>query len=165
MHTRRILFAMRQFSRRAPVCIQTHFFDKRQWDSKDKLQVRIAKELGSFLFLSARLFPQLRQHRPVLRQRPKPLASALNIVSNVLLDVETKREVKPSQYRLFQLADYVCTMELVVKKDRHQICAWHSTELGCFRESSLYRKRLIAQSLRPEVSDRNPARLLLGVAG
>lgn len=46
------------------------------------------------------------------------LGKVLNSSFNTLLDVET-RLVQPSDYRLFQLADFICTIELINYKKEH----------------------------------------------
>lgn len=45
----------------------------------------------------------------------KEITTTINSVLNVLLEVEVKR-VRPSDYRLFQAADMVCTLELLAAK-------------------------------------------------
>lgn len=119
---RSLMFTMRHFARNLPVKAKTFFFDKRQWDSKNKLQARIAKELGEFCRDNLAYFQSYDSRVLYYDNGQSELGSVLNTVFNTLLDVETKREVNPSDYRLFQLADYICTLELVsIKAERHQL--------------------------------------------
>ena len=119
---RNLMFVMRNFARHLPVKVKTFCFDKKLWDSKDKLQARIAKELAEFCRDDLAFFQSFDSRALYYDNGQSELGLVLNTVFNTLLDVETKREVKPSEYRLFQLADYICTLELVsIKAKRHQL--------------------------------------------
>lgn len=119
---RNLMFVMRNFARHLPVKVKTFSFDKKLWDSKDKLQARIAKELAEFCRDNLAFFQSFDSRALYYDNGQSELGLVLNTVFNTLLDVETKREVKPSEYRLFQLADYICTLELVsIKAKRHQL--------------------------------------------
>ena len=119
---RDLMFAMRHFVRNVPVKVKTFIFDKNQWPSKDKLQARIAKQLAMFLSENLERFQAYESIVLYYDNGQSELGSVLNTTLNTLLDVEAKREVKPAQYRLFQLADYVCTLELIAhKKIHHQL--------------------------------------------
>lgn len=119
---RSLMFVMRNFVRNLPVKAKTFVFDKKHWGSKDRLQARIAKELGEFCRDNLAFFQSFDSIVLYYDNGQSELGLVLNTVLNTLLDVETKREVKPSEYRLFQLADYICTLELVsIKAKRHQL--------------------------------------------
>lgn len=119
---RSLMFVMRNFVRHLPVKVKTFFFDKNLWDNKDKLQARIARELGGFCRENLNFFQSFDSRVLYYDNGQSELGTVLNTVFNALLDVETKREVAPTDYRLFQLADYVCTLELVsIKAKRHQL--------------------------------------------
>ncbi|MDO5732828.1 MAG: DUF3800 domain-containing protein [Eubacteriales bacterium] len=119
---RNLIFSMRQFARNLPVKAKTFFFDKKQWDSKDKLQARIARELGEFCRENLAYFQSYDSRVLYYDNGQSELGSMLNTVFNTLLDMETKREVKPCEYRLFQLADYIYTLELVsIKAERQNL--------------------------------------------
>lgn len=116
---RDLLYAMRRFSRK--VCVRTHtfIFNKQHAKTKEALQARIAKELGIFLRDNLAFFQHYDSIVLYYDNGQSELGTILNAVCNTLLDVEIKKEVKPSNYRLFQLADYVCTLELLSIKASH----------------------------------------------
>lgn len=113
---RAILYAVRQFLRHAPIQHKTFIFDKRHFTDQEQIRTRIARELGSFLRDNLELFQSYDSRVLYYDNGQNELGRVLNSTCNALLDIEIKREVKPSDYRLFQLADFICTLELMLLK-------------------------------------------------
>ena len=71
-----------------------------------------------------------------------PVTRILSSVFNTALsNVQFKKAVKPSKYRLFQIADMICTMELIRLKMNEHILS--KSELRFFGEPRTIRKRYI----------------------
>lgn len=68
----------------------------------------------------------------------KILSSVFSITLN---NVQFQRAVKPSRYRLFQIADMICTMELIrLKMDDHIMS---KSELRFFGEPRIIKKKYL----------------------
>ena len=71
-----------------------------------------------------------------------PVTKILSSVFSITLNnVQFKRAVKPSRYRLFQIADMICTMELIrLKMDDHIMS---KSELRFFGEPRIIKKKYL----------------------
>ena len=117
-----ILFAMRQFLRHSPTTNKTFVFQKSHFNNEDKLAARIARDLGAFLKENLRYFQEYESRVLYYDNGQSELGRILNTSLNAHLDVEIKREVKPGNYRLFQLTDFICTLELMfIKEQNHAL--------------------------------------------
>ena len=118
---RNILFAMRQFLRSAPIYNQTFVYRKDHFDNKENLQARMARDLGSLFRENLDFFHSFKSRVLYYDNGQNELGRVLNTACNAWLDIEIKKDVKPYGYRLFQLADFICTLELIsFKKADHR---------------------------------------------
>ena len=110
---RRLFSHLEHFIRHCPIQEQTIALSKREFGYGDALAERIARELG--LFLRERL-AQFQAYDCVIvyyDRGQKQLTKVLRLIfSSALTGVEF-RTVTPSGYRLFQAADFLCTLELL----------------------------------------------------
>ena len=71
-----------------------------------------------------------------------PVTRILSSVFSIFLaNVQFKRAVKPSKYRLFQIADMICTMELIRLKMNNHILS--KSELRFFGEPRVIRRKYL----------------------
>ncbi|HHT24802.1 MAG TPA: DUF3800 domain-containing protein [Clostridiaceae bacterium] len=141
---RKIIHAMRNFARNVPVIYHTFIFDKDRYHSYEILLKQLAKELGSFIQNKYVYFAKFEKIILYYDNGQTDLGMILNTVFNTLLNIET-RKIYPEQYRLFQLADYICTLELINLKKENKMSS--SSEIHFFYKPREFSK-LFMKDLR-----------------
>lgn len=111
---RRAIFSkLFYFALNCEISYKSFIFKKNEYENIFKLEARIAKELSQFIrdkqeyfrgFDSVILYYDNGQHE---------LNKILNMVLATELPVYDMRKVLPNEYRLFQVADLICTLELL----------------------------------------------------
>lgn len=144
---RKMLRAMRFFARHINVKIHSFVFDKKHWNTLNLLQARMAKELGAFLKEHISYFHPFDSIVLYYDNGQTELGKVLNSSLNVLIDVEAKLRVKPTDYRLFQLADFACTLELVDKK--------RSMNMGSEAEKIFFKAKELDRIYLPEIRNKD----------
>lgn len=116
-----IMWIMREFLRLAPIDYATTLsFDKKILDNKESLLNRIEKEMNDFV--TNRLsyfqkFDQILLYYDAGQVELKRIAERVFKSSAINAIV---RQIMPDDYRLFQLADFICTLRLVqIKQDKN----------------------------------------------
>ena len=81
-----------------------------------KLEARIAREISLFIRDNLSYFQSFDELVLYYDNGQKQLNRILNtVLATEIVDYDV-RKVKPSDYRLFQVADLICTLELLNKK-------------------------------------------------
>lgn len=88
-------------------------FHKIEYESKFKLEVKIAKELSQFIRDNLSYFQEYEKVILYYDNGQHELNRILNTVLATQLNNYDIRRVLPSDYRLFQVADLICTLELL----------------------------------------------------
>jgi hypothetical protein len=114
---RRAIFSkLFYFALNCDITYKTFIFKKNEYENIFKLEARIARELSQFIrdnqeffngFDSVILYYDNGQHE---------LNKILNLVLATELSSYDIRKVQPNEYRLFQVADLICTLELLELK-------------------------------------------------
>lgn len=114
---RRAIFSkLYYFALNCDITYKTFIFKKSEYDNIFRLEARIARELSQFIrdnqeffngFDSVILYYDNGQHE---------LNKILNMVLATELSAYDIRKVLPNEYRLFQVADLICTLELLELK-------------------------------------------------
>ena len=105
------------FVRRAPISYQTFVFRKRVYADRFKLKGAISKALSIFLRDNALYLLSFDRVIIYYDNGQAEITDILNTLFNAFLfDVDFRR-VLPAKYRLFQVADLCCTLELLRRKD------------------------------------------------
>ena len=113
---KRLFRSLFDFMRRVPIGFKTFTFHKREFhDDHDALVTRMAREIGGYIRDNLAFFQSFDRIVVYYDGGQKEITTIINSVLNVLLEVEVKR-VRPSDYRLFQAADMICTLELLAAK-------------------------------------------------
>lgn len=119
----RILSRMMAFASRVDFKYKCLSVDKKFIDSADQIVEHLRKSLLSFIDSHRDALAQVQKIKvyydcgqsPVTNLLQRTFADALGKV------VEFKQGVKPSRYRLFQIADLVCTLHLIELRLSHGI--------------------------------------------
>lgn len=112
---RRLFRSLFDFMRRVRIGFKTFVFRKREFNNHDALVSRMSREIGAYIRESLAFFQSFDRIVVYYDGGQKEITTIINSVLNVLLEVEVKR-VRPSDYRLFQAADMICTLDLLAAK-------------------------------------------------
>lgn len=116
-----------EYAKHAPYCIvlnceikyKSFIFHKIEFKNNFKLEDRIARDIS--LFIKENLLFFLKYDKIILYydNGQHELSQILNAVFEAELPSFEVRKVLPSEYRLFQVADLLCTLELLKEKIKH----------------------------------------------
>ena len=113
------------FTRRIPI----HFFcakvKKSECKDADELDAKLTKAIKAEILRSESFWNSFDKIIIYYDNGQKALKRVLNITFNSLFSDVEVRKVQPADYRLFQVADLICTLELTLSK----------IELGMFSNS------------------------------
>lgn len=112
---RRLFRSLFDFMRRVRIGFKTFVFRKGEFNNHDALVSRMSREIGAYIRENLAFFQSFDRIVVYYDGGQKEITTIINSVLNVLLEVEVKR-VRPSDYRLFQAADMICTLELLAAK-------------------------------------------------
>lgn len=112
---RRLFRSLFDFMRRVRIGFKTFVFRKREFSNHDALVSRMSREIGAYIRENLAFFQSFDRIVVYYDGGQKEITTIINSVLNVLLEAEVRR-VRPSDYRLFQAADMICTLELLAAK-------------------------------------------------
>ena len=95
---------------------KTFVFEKRQFNDEMKLEARIARDISQFIRENLTYFQSFSNVILYYDNGQKQLSRILNTILATEIVEYDVRKVKSSDYRLFQVADLICTIELMNKK-------------------------------------------------
>ena len=152
LRTRKMLLgSFRVFFRHMPVKYHTFAYRTRQFASLEKLAGTMRRDLVNFLFDN---LAELQAHDAVkvyYDNGQHSVAESLHLAIEYALskDAVIYRSAQSSEYRLSQVADYICTMELTAIKYREHTATatdekffgkWSDFKKGILKET---RKKLV----------------------
>ena len=126
MEDRKKLFNLLfRFARKLPIRFFTAKVKKSECRDTDELETRLTKAITNEISKNEEYFQTFDKIITYYDSGQKPLKRILNIIfSSKFSDIEV-RKVSPVDYRLFQVADLVCTLDHI----------YHKNELGFFSKS------------------------------
>lgn len=104
------------FAKNCNISYKTFVFEKRQFNDEMKLEARIARDISQFIRENLAYFQSFSNVILYYDNGQKQLSRILNTILATEIVEYDVRKVKPSDYRLFQVADLICTIELMNKK-------------------------------------------------
>lgn len=111
--TRKALFdAIFSFFRHCDVSVKTLAIPKKEFGCGDELAGRIARELGQFVRDNLAWFQSYDRVVVYYDRGQKQVSRILSLIFQSMLSNVEFRVVSPEGYRLFQVADMACTLEL-----------------------------------------------------
>ena len=110
------------FTLHCDIRYRTFSFEKKQFENKNYLVGRMARELHSFIQDNLSYFLSFDKVKIYYDNGQAEISQILSTIFSVTLnDVEFKT-AKPANYRLFQAADFICTIELLdLKRSRGEL--------------------------------------------
>ena len=137
----RILKKMMGFIRRMEIQYKSFYIEKKQFDNSLEAIGRISKQLSVFIRDHLRYFLEFDTIKVYYDNGQTEVNKILSSVLNALLDnVEFKR-VLPRDYRLFQVADFICILTLVRMKMEHKEMS--RSEIAFFENERTLRKQYL----------------------
>ena len=137
------------FVRTSDISYHSMLIEKRQLASTIDLMVKITKNLKSFLNDNMETFMSYDRIVIYYDNGQRELTSILvSVFHSILNNVEFKKpEDSPADYKLFQAADMLCTLELLSEKSRRKILS--NSEIAFFSSSKdIYKSYLKAIQLK-----------------
>jgi len=118
---RRAIFAkLFYFTLNCDIRYKTFVFKKNEYEDIFKLEARMARDISSFIRNNLEYFQQFGKIILYYDNGQHELNRILNTVLATELSDYDVRKVMPSDYRLFQVADLICTLELLEHKIQNQ---------------------------------------------
>ena len=140
-----LFFKMLTFVRRADISFKCFHVDKHFIDDAQTVHDKLSKDISIFLTDNAEKFSSFDKIKVYYdngqSQVKKILEEAFSLMS---VKTEFVPEVTPAKYRLFQAADFICTLELI----RLRIAegdGLNKSEIAFFGNARLFRKNILAQ--------------------
>lgn len=117
---RRALFTkLFYFVMKSDIHYKTFIFEKRQFENVLKLEGRMAKEISQFIRGNQDFFQSFESVILYYDNGQHELNRILNTVLATELSQYDVRKVLPKDYKLFQAADLICTLQLLSLKCNH----------------------------------------------
>lgn len=104
------------FAKNCDISYKSFVFEKHQFKDEMKLEARIARDISQFIRENLSYFQSFDNVILYYDNGQKQLSRILNTILATEIVEYDVRKVKPSDYRLFQVADLICTIELMNKK-------------------------------------------------
>ena len=116
----KILKKMMGFIRRMDIQYKSFYIEKKQFDNSLEAIGRISKQLSIFIREHLQFFFRFDTVKVYYDNGQTEVNKILSSVLNALLDNVEFIRVMPRDYRLFQVADFICTLTLVRLKMEHK---------------------------------------------
>lgn len=117
MEERKKLFNLLfNFTRKLPVTYFCSKVKKSECKDSDELEAKLTKAITKELHRYEEYFHSFDQIVIYYDNGQKPLKRILNIIFNSIFSNIEVRKVSPADYKLFQVADLICTLELTEEK-------------------------------------------------
>ena len=119
---RALLTKLFYFVLKSDIQYRTFVFEKRQFEDSFKLEGRIAKEMSQFIRANLYFFQSFSNVILYYDNGQYELNRILNAVLTTELSRYEARKVLPKDYKLFQAADLICTLQLLsLKAERDEL--------------------------------------------
>ena len=139
---RRALFSkLFYFVMKSDISYKTFVFEKRQFDNVLKMEGRMAKEMSQFIREHIEFFQSFEQVILYYDNGQRNLNRILNSVLSTELSQYDVRKVCPKDYKLFQVADLICTLQLLAIK--HEKKELSNSELLIFHNPKDLKKQFL----------------------
>lgn len=142
--TRRRLFShLEHFMRHCNIRTKSFVIDKRTFGHGQKLIERLAREMGAFVAEKLEFFQSFEQIIIYYDAGQREVSKTLRTIFGATLYGAEFRTVHPKNYRLFQVADLVCTLELAEQKAAESRLS--ASEIAFFGNTRALRKNHLKQ--------------------
>lgn len=133
MERKRIFNILFNFTRTTDITYHSIITEKKQLVEEIDLNIKITKQLSAFLRDNYKTFTQYDRIVVYYDYGQMELTNILVTVFNALLDNVEFKKVVPSDYKLFQAADMLCTIELLALKAERKMLT--KSEIAFFKSA------------------------------
>ena len=138
---RAILSKLFYFVMKSDISYKTFVFEKRQFEDLLKLEGRMAKEMSFFIRDNIEYFQAFDEVILYYDNGQRNLNRILNSVLFTELSKYDVRKVSPKDYKLFQVADLICTLQLLdIKHKKNELS---NSELLIFHNPKDLKKQFL----------------------
>lgn len=113
---RAILTKLFFFAQKSPIRYKSFIYEKRQFEDVFKLEARMARDISFFVRNNLEFFQMFDKVILYYDNGQRIINRLLNTVLATSLSEREVRKAYPHEYRLFQVADLICTLKLIEKK-------------------------------------------------
>lgn len=110
---RKLLYKMLNFVNKCPISHMTVAIDRREAADKITLSGKLAKEINRAMSFHAKFFSGFDKVIVYYDNGQNELGAILNVVFSIQFFNVEFRKAEPQNYRLLQVADFICSMELL----------------------------------------------------
>ena len=135
---RRILSRMLQFSRNVKIKYKYFYIEKRETENTVDLIGRLSGQISNFVKEHLEFFCEYDCIKIYYDNGQTEVTKILSSVFNSLVSNVDFKLVSPSKYKLFQVADFYCTLELINLKLRKN--SWSKSEKIFFNNEHFFKK-------------------------
>lgn len=122
---RQLLYKILNFLNHIPVLHKTFIIERKIAKDKVSLSGEIGKQINHFITSNYSYFTSFDLIRVYYDGGQVELSSILNAVFSVALTNVEFRKVQPQKYRLLQVADFICSLELLrIKWNEKRLSKW-----------------------------------------
>ena len=107
---------MLRFTMSCDISYHNIVVNKKEADNKMKLSAKIAKMLSQFIRDNLSFFTDYEKIIIYYDYGQQELGFIINTILNTMFSNVEFRHVSPKQYKLLQVADFICSMELLKQK-------------------------------------------------
>ena len=119
---RAILYKMLAFYKHSPIKHSTIIVNKKETADKFQLNAKLSKQLNALIQSKLEFFQSFDKVIVYYDNGQYQLNMIINTILNTALNDVEFRKATPTQYRLLQAADFICTMELLkIKRDEKRL--------------------------------------------
>lgn len=108
-----LLLQMDHFTKTVPVQLKSFVYSKKDFEDYDKLITQMARDLAQFVFERYAWLNSFTKIKVYYDYGQGEISMILNVGLNTLLKNVEFKKVTPSDYKLLQVADFVCTIKLL----------------------------------------------------
>ena len=145
---RRILNKMVGFTRQLSISFKAFHIEKKHITDTIEASGKLSKQISTFIKENYKEFLSYDIIKVYYDNGQIQVTRMLSSVLNALLPNVEFRKVFPSDYRLFQVADLICTLELIRMKIASKTLSKH--ELAFLGKESDFRKNYLKEVYRKE---------------
>ena len=138
---RKILSRMLQFSRNAKINYHYFYVEKRQCQNSIDLVGKLSGQISDFIKTHLEYFCKFDYIKIYYDNGQTEVTKILSSVFNSFISDIKFRLVSPSKYKLFQVADFYCTIELINLKCQRK--TWSKSEKMFFKTKASFLKNYI----------------------
>lgn len=118
---RKILNKMLRFTMSCNISYHNIVVNKKEANDKMKLSAKIAKELSQFIRDNLSYFTDYSKIIIYYDYGQQELGVIINTILNTMFSNVDFRHASPKQYKLLQVADFICSMELLKQKHENNL--------------------------------------------